>query len=408
MYRAGVTCGDCHEPHSLKVRATGNGVCLQCHGPEKYDTAKHHFHRVGGKGSDCVDCHMPEKTYMVVDPRRDHSFRIPRPDLSARLGTPSACANCHANQSARWAADKVRHWYGHDPQGYQDYAETLHAARTGATDAESRLIALLREPDAPAIARATAAAELGRWLSPASLPALAEALADTHPLVRAGALEALESLPPEQRWPLAHHLLRDPLRVVRALAAGALADIPREQLAPDEQAEFQLASDDYLASQRLNADLPDAQVNLGNFYTARGDYAEAERAYREALVLDPSWIPAYVNLADLFRQTSRDGEGGVLLREALVRQPKAAALHHSLGLWQVRQNDLPAALAALKRATELDPEDARFRYVYAVALDAAGRVREARSVVEAGLKRAPGNPALNQLRDQWAMEAPAR
>jgi tetratricopeptide (TPR) repeat protein len=405
MYQAGVTCSDCHEPHSLKLRAPGNGVCLQCHGAEKYATAKHHFHRADSEGAQCVGCHMPAKAYMVVDPRRDHSFRIPRPDLSVKLGTPNACTGCHGKKPARWAAAKLRQWYGHDPKGYQDYAETLHAARTGVADAETRLVALLREKSQPALARATAAAELSRWLSPDSLPALAEALADTDPRVRAATVEALASLPLEQRWMLAHTLLRDPVRGVRVLTASTLAGIPAERIPSGEQADFQKAADDYLASQRLNADEAGAQVNLGNFHAARSEYADAEAAFREALMLNPEWVPGYANLADLYRQTGRDAEVETLLREGLARQPKSAALFHSLGLWQVRQKHLPAALASLKRAAELAPDEPRFAYVYAVALDSTGRRREARAVVETGLKRVPGDPALSQLRSHWAMEA---
>ncbi len=402
MVQAGVTCSDCHEPHSLKLRIPGNGVCLQCHGADKYDTDKHHFHRAGTAGANCVDCHMPVKNYMVVDPRRDHSFRIPRPDVSVKLDTPNACTACHAKKPASWAAAKVRQWYGHNPQGYQDYAETLHAARTGAADAEARLVALLGEKDRPAIARATAVAELGHRLSPNSLPTLVGALTDANPLVRVAVVEALAPLPPGQRWQAAHALLRDPVRVVRTLAAGALAGMPAGQIPSDEQAGFNKATEEYLASQRLNADEPGAQVNLGNFHAARGEPGEAEAAYREALAFNPDWVPAYVNLADFFRQTGREAESEALLREGLRRQPKSAALHHSLGLFQVRQKNLPAALASLKRAAELAPDDARFTYVYAVALASAGRSREARALVDAGLKRMPGDPGLNQLRTQWA------
>jgi tetratricopeptide (TPR) repeat protein len=408
MHAAGVTCSDCHEPHSLKLRVPGNGVCLQCHGQNKYDTEKHHFHAAGPGGTQCVNCHMPARTYMVVDPRRDHSFRVPRPDLSVRLGTPNACGNCHANKPARWAADKVRQWYGHDPKGYQNYAEALHAARTGSTDAEARLLALLRDKDQPAIARASAAAELGHWLSENSLPALAGALGDTDPQVRAAAVEALASLPPDQLWQLAHPLLRDPARAVRMLAASALAGISAEQVPTGERADFGRAIDEYLASLRFNADEPAAQINLGNFHAARGEFAEAEQSYREALAIDPDWLPAYVNLADLYRQTNRDREGEALLREGMARQPKAAVLHHSLGLLQVRQKHLPEALASLKRAMELAPDDARFSYVYAVALHGAGHTREAKATIEASLKRAPGDPALNALRSQLAAEVHKR
>ncbi len=401
MAQAGVTCGDCHEPHSLKLRAQGNGVCLQCHGADKYDTDKHHFHRLGSAGANCVDCHMAVKNYMVVDPRRDHSFRIPRPDLSVKLGTPNACTGCHAGKPARWAADIVRQWYGHDPNGHQDYAETFHASRTGAADAEARLLALLGEKSQPAIARATAVAELGHRLSSDSLPVLIEALNDADSRIRAAAVDALEPLPLEQRWHLFQPLLRDPVRSVRALAAGALAGFPAEQIPPNEQAAFRKATHEYLASQRLNADEPGAQVNLGNFHAARGESAQAEAAYREALALNLEWVPAYVNLADLYRQTERDSEGETLLREGLAHQPNSAALYHSLGLSQVRQKNLPAALDSLKRAVELAPNDERFAYVYAVALSSAGCVREARAVVATGLKRVPGASALKQLQSQW-------
>ena len=401
MNKAGVTCSDCHEPHSLKVRVPGNGVCLQCHAANQYDTGKHHFHRAGSAGANCVDCHMPVKNYMVVDPRRDHSFRIPRPDLSAKLGTPNACTACHANKPASWAAAKVGQWVGHDPRGYQDYAETFHAARTGSADAEAKLLALLGEKAQPAIARATAAAVVGHRLSADALPTLVDALFDADPLVRAAAVEALAPLPPEQRWQVAHALLRDPVRGVRTLAVGALAGMPVEKIPSDERADFNKATDEYLASQNLNADEPGAQVNLGNFHAARGEPRQAEAAYREALALNPDWVPAYANLADFYRQTNHEAEGERILREGLARQPKSAALHHSLGLSLIRQKNLPAALTSLKQAAELAPDNARFTYVYAVALDSAGRKREARAVVDVGLRRMPGAVELNELRSQW-------
>ena len=142
MYQAGVTCSDCHEPHSLQLRVPGDGVCLQCHAAGKYASAKHHFHRQESTGARCAECHMPPKTYMVVDPRHDHSMRIPRPELSVKLGTPNACTRCHVEQSAEWAARQVRGWYGRDPQGYQRYAETLAAARGSEPGAGRQLAAL--------------------------------------------------------------------------------------------------------------------------------------------------------------------------------------------------------------------------------------------------------------------------
>jgi hypothetical protein len=104
MYAQGVTCSDCHDPHSLKVKAPGNAVCAQYHQPATYDTTAHTHHAQGTAGAACAACHMPTTTYMVIDPRHDHSMRIPRPDISALLGTPNACNNCHVNEDANWSA----------------------------------------------------------------------------------------------------------------------------------------------------------------------------------------------------------------------------------------------------------------------------------------------------------------
>ncbi len=402
MYQAGVICSDCHEPHSLKLRAAGNEVCMQCHAGNKYDTESHHFHEKGLAGSQCVDCHMPMKTYMVVDSRRDHSFSIPRPDLSEQLGTPNTCTGCHASKTAQWAADKVREWYGHQPTGYQNYAETFHAIRSGAIDALDRLMTLQEDKNQPIIARATAVEELDVGLSARLLTVMVDALYDSDPLMRSAGLNASGQLPPEQRWMMAHERLHDPVRGVRALAVATLAEVPAEHMTSGQRIHFQEAADDYLRSLRFNADDPGAQVSLGNFYAARGELTEAEQAYREALVLDVNWVSAYVNYADLLRKMNRDEDGERLLRDGLIHQPDAGALHHSLGLLHVRKKDLPRALAALKQATELEPEIIHYGYIYAIALHSTGQLEAARAVIKSALTRAPNNPALNALKAQLA------
>jgi Flp pilus assembly protein TadD len=404
MYQAGVTCSDCHEPHSLKLRVPGNGTCLQCHAADKYDNDKHHFHKQGDAGSRCVDCHMPARIYMGVDTRRDHSFRIPRPDLSGKIGTPNACSACHADKPEQWATDTVRKWYGHDPKGYQDYAEALHAARTGSADAKDRLLALLQDKTQPAIARATAISELAVWLSQDLLPVLTDALQDSEPLLRGAALQAIEQLPPEERWPLAHDRLRDPVRSLRILAAAALAGLAPANISEAERAGYVSASDEYLKSLASNADDPAAEVNRGNFHTARNEFEKAERAYREALQLDPDFVMAYINLADLFRLTQRDSEGLAVLEQGLIRLPEAADLHHSLGLLQVRLKNTMEALKSLERAVKLAPNQPRFNYVYAMALTSVGRNDDARVVVRSALKMSPNDPALNALNAQFTTE----
>ena len=115
MHSAGVTCSDCHDPHALNVRSAGNALCSRCHQSAAYDTPAHHFHEPESTGASCVECHMPATTYMVNDPRRDHSIRVPRPHLSVQLGTPNACTDCHTDRSADWAAGFVDLWYESRP-----------------------------------------------------------------------------------------------------------------------------------------------------------------------------------------------------------------------------------------------------------------------------------------------------
>jgi predicted CXXCH cytochrome family protein len=135
MYHAGVTCSDCHNPHNRKLRAEGNALCTRCHSPSRFDSPTHQFHKVGSDGSRWVSCHMPSRIYMVVDARRDHSLRIPRPELSTGLGTPNACSNCHQNQSASWAAGWITRWYGGRPKSFQLLGPTLQAGRLGSPGA---------------------------------------------------------------------------------------------------------------------------------------------------------------------------------------------------------------------------------------------------------------------------------
>ena len=166
MFHEGVTCSDCHEPHSLRLRAEGNGVCLQCHAARKYNSPGHYFHKTESAGPRCVDCHMPTRTYMVVDERRDHSIRIPRPDLSVKLATPNACNNCHKDKSSRWASDSVYKWYGHAPKGFQRFAEAIDSGSVGAPGAQQSLVRVVADREQSAIARATALSMLAAYASP--------------------------------------------------------------------------------------------------------------------------------------------------------------------------------------------------------------------------------------------------
>lgn len=391
MYANGVTCSDCHNPHSGKLRADGNALCATCHLPSKYDTAAHHHHKPDGAGAACAACHMPTATYMVIDPRRDHSLRVPRPDLSVKFGTPNACNGCHLNRDVRWAATQVNQWYGHDPRSYQRFATAFSAAGADALDAERQLRAIASNPTQPPIARATALAEIDSLTNRATLDTLAAGLRDRNPVVRLGALQLLARVPLNARVSLAPPLLTDPLRAVRLEAVSVLVPVPAEQLSTDGRTAFERASAEYVESQRYNADRAEARVNLGAFYGNRGDAARAEDEIKTAIRLDPFFIPAYVNLADLYRARGRDGDGAAILREGLKVAPKSAILHHALGLALVRMKRSDEALGELERATALEPGNARFAYVYAVALHSTGKVDAAIARLEKALVAHPND-----------------
>ncbi len=395
MFQMGVTCSDCHDPHSLKLRATGNGVCGQCHLPAKFDTEAHHHHKPESAGAQCANCHMPTRTYMAVDVRRDHSIRIPRPDLTIAIGTPNACSGCHADQSPQWAADRIAAWYGSNPRMESPhYGLVLDAGRRGLPGADRSLAALAVDATKPNIVRATALSLLPQFtaaVTPEMIKAYLSGLEDRDAVVRAAAVEALEPFTPTERLQVAGPLLTDPVRAVRIAAARILAPVPADMLTAEQKTALDNANAEFIDAQLASADRPEAHVTLGSFYADRRQPAEAEAAYRTALRLDPRFVPAMVNLADLYRVLRREGEGEQLLREALLIEPDNAAVHQALGLLLVRTQRLAEALPVLRRASELDASNGRYAYVYGVALNSTGSTAEALSVLRQAHARQPAN-----------------
>jgi predicted CXXCH cytochrome family protein len=389
MFAAGVTCSDCHDPHSNKIKVSGDGVCLQCHAPEKYVTAAHSHHEAVNTLVSCASCHMPTRTYMVVDPRHDHSLRIPRPDLSVKLGTPNACNDCHTDKSAEWASSAIESWHGPNRTGFQNYAEAFHEAWSDEPDAAKLLATVAADQDAPAFARASALTDLAPRLSSSSASMARTGLLDPDPMVRIGALDMLESVPASQIWPLASPLLSDSSRGVRIRAASLLAVVPTVNQPAADRDRFQRAAAEFIDAQRFNADRPESRSALGSFLAKRGHPVEAEAEYKAALRLSPQYAPAAINLADLYRSLGRDNDGQNVLRAAVAAAPQDAGLHYSLGLALVRLKRSDEALGELRKAAELNQGEARYPYVYAVALHSAGRGSEAMANLKENLVRHP-------------------
>lgn len=393
MYRAGVTCSDCHEPHGLKLRAAGNALCAKCHLPGVFDRPQHHHHDAGSAAAQCVSCHMPSRTYMGVDQRRDHSFRVPRPDLTLANGMPNACTDCHANRPATWAAKAIARWYGPQQRRLERHFGAAIDAAWGRRESASQLLdRLARDTDVPGFARATAYALLPR--STSSLAAIRSGLADSDALVRAAAVRALAPFSPEQRAQLGAPLLGDAVRAVRIAAAHVLADVPTHLLSSDHLPGREQAIREIIASENAVAERPESHLNLAELYARQGRAADAEGELKTALRLDPRFVPAMINLADLYRAMQRDEEGDPLLEEAMRLAPKLAQPPFARGLQRVRQGRREEALTLLAKAARLQPEVTRFSYVYAIALHETGETARAVAVLQKAHDRVPADPDI--------------
>ncbi len=391
MFAAGVTCTDCHDPHSQKLRVADQQVCGQCHSLTKYGAAAHHHHKEQSAESRCPACHMPVRTYMVVDQRHDHSFRIPRPDESVAYGTPNACNDCHQDRSPGWAAQAVTSWYGDVHPGYQHFTKALVDARRQGLMAAQELLALAADAASPGIARATALRELSGYLDPNAVAAAQAALRSPDELIRLAGVGLLSDTDAPTRWHALAPLLRDPVRAVRIEVASELVDALPSDSATQVREDFQAASEEFLATQRLNADRPEAHLALGDVYARTGNAQAADGEYREALKLWPGFVPAYVNLADLNRALEHDDEAENWLLQAAQVAPNDASVSLALGLLRVRQHRSAESLPLLARAMKLAPDNAHYAYVYAVGLYSTGQIAPALELLRRTTERFPGN-----------------
>lgn len=394
MHAKGVTCMDCHEPHSLKALAPGNQVCARCHSPAIFDAPSHHHHKVDGTGASCTACHMPTQKYMVIHERLDHSIRVPRPDLAGATGAPDACTMCHTDKTPAWAAQAMDGWYPPTWRKRTEWGTTLAAGETQGAKATTPLMAMARDASMPAIVRATAAQLAGNYLRPQHLADIRALVADADPQVRIAAIDLLENFDADVRVSVGAACLKDSIRGVRIAAARLLGDIPSDKLKKEEASALTEAIAEYEASLALNADWPVENVNAGTFLARRGRIEEAIAAYGRAIKLDRKFAAAYVNLADLYRMLNRDGEGERELRAGLTVLPQSADLHHALGLLLIRNARREDGLAELKAAHELAPANARYAYVYAVGLHSTGKTDAALEVVRAANIGHPYDPDI--------------
>jgi Flp pilus assembly protein TadD len=288
----------------------------------------------------------------------------------------------------------VERWYPEGQWTKPHFGAALQAGRTLQVGAEEALVALAREAEQPAIARATAVTLLRGFMGPSSIAAIKEAAGDPDHLMRLAAASALEAVEPGERLRIGGSLLEDPVRAVRVEAVVPLADVPAEAMTGSQRRAFDRALDDFYQAQRANAERPESHVNLGLMHVKRGELEAARRAYEAALRVGPWFVPAYANLADLLRVQGRDAEGETVLRAGMETVPGEPALHHALGLLLVREKRVDEAIAELRRAAELAPFDPQIAYILAIGLHSTGETEEALEVLSAAHERSPAAQSL--------------
>jgi len=407
MYNRDIRCSDCHDVHSTRRIKEGNALCLQCHRADVYDTAAHHFHKKQGekgdpiKGTDgavlfavgtgaaCEQCHMPGRTYMGVDYRPDHSFRVPRPDLSQADGAPNACNRCHQDKTRQWSSEYTTLWYGKKSKPH--FGTVFEAGRANDPEALVGLIRIAGDRLLPAIVRATALSLLANYPGPASLQAFEQGLSDEEALVR---MTAARFIPVADNAPhrrLLAALLYDNVKAVRIEAAQALSALPEDRLRGAARLKFDQVLEDYRQALLYSADFAASQHNLGNLYRNRGQVEEAVTHYRKAIQIDAQFYPAKVNLAMLYNQTGQNREAETLLREVVADHPEQFELQYSLGLLLAEEKKYREAAEVLKAAVAGLPQRGRIHYNLALLQAYLAQDAAAEASFLSALALEPGN-----------------
>jgi tetratricopeptide (TPR) repeat protein len=367
MYANRVQCSDCHDPHSLKLKFAGNQLCAQCHVPAKYDTPGHHHHPAGSAGTQCVECHMPSRLYMVIDSRRDHSFRIPRPDLSVKLGTPNACNDCHnrPEESYQWASDAVRKWYGEARPDDPHWAPAIAAGRAAQPDGAEQLLGLLERTTTPVIVRATAVDLLANYPTSRSVEVRRESLRDSEPLMRLAAIRALTAdAGPQLIGDLAARS-SDSAAAVRVAAAARLAYLPLDSLSDRQRNALEQALIEFRSIQQHQLDHAGGHLTLGALDRHHGRIGRAIEHFQSAIKLEPYMSGPRAELASLLQQRRADPEevrrlrreeANLLERDAKLA-PDSAEILYQLGMLRYLLEELDAAQIALSSAVEKAPQN---------------------------------------------------
>lgn len=386
MYHNNIACNNCHNSHSLALNQTGNALCLSCHLP-KYDTQEHHLHKLNTEASQCINCHMSGKYYMGNDFRRDHSFRIPRPDQSLTYGTPNVCNACHQDKDAKWASDIIVAHYG--KERIDHFSDYLLAGSQGDSEAYKTLFSQKKYPE---IARATALSLYSkRALSDEQLLYLLEFLKDSSALVRNEAIKSFEKSSNKGYSKYIEPLLKDSIRLNRISAARYFNTV---NSLVTEGTPFKAAQKEYLDALDMVSDFAGGQHQKALYHQANGNIDLAIKAYKESIEIDSYYNQSKMNLALLYYQTGNLEETEKLYLKVIEQEPNFSYAYYTLGLVYNEMGKNDEAKKYLLEASNKDPNNINAIYNYSLLLQKEGALTKSIKFLNKSLKRFPDNERL--------------
>ena len=393
MAHAGVTCSNCHNPHSGNISLSANTVCSQCHLPDEFDTPKHHFHAAGSTDTNvgsplCVDCHMPARTYMQVDDRRDHGFIIPSAKVSEITGSPNVCLGCHIEKDLNWVEKTLQQQYGNE-HSRPPLAKTIHWSNIHTlSDAEKIVFTRERLGNQSPIVDAKLLSIINTRPTQESVSLAIEQLKAPSPLVRRAAIDVLSQLPPETMVNFVVPLLDDPIQSVRFQAAAVLAN-HLTSLSPQQTEKISSGLMEYKNSLLQNADSPNAQLSLAQLALAEQNIDDAKIHYDNALEIAPKLPAAQLGMANFWRATQAVDNEEAVLAEAAQMHPDFSEVLFQYGLYQVRAKQYEQASQILVEASELEDSQPYYAYVAAASLDRVEKTQQAIGLLLAANNRWP-------------------
>ncbi len=361
MYAEGVTCTDCHNPHTLKLKFDGNMLCTQCHTPAEYDTKTHYFHKDNTEASQCVSCHMTGKNYMGNDFRRDHSFRMPRPDQSEKYGTPNACIGCHTDRTNKWAAITIKKWYGDKRPSHFSDALLLSSSHNLSQSERHMLDEFITNLQFPEIARATVIENLN-YTYQGQYNTLLQALNDSSAIIRYNALLKFRALSPQIRTSIALKHLNDSVKLVRIGAAQLVVGLDENTLNLNDKLFFTTSRAELETMLFSNADFSNGRMHLGDYYLQKNNIREAIKHYEMALLKDNLLTPVYSNLATAYSLNNNFDKANETLNKWIFLYPTNSRPHYLKALLYFENNNNEVAIVELKSAIKLNPNDTRSMY----------------------------------------------